>query len=53
LETGSAGRVARACPPDDLAADMYDLTQELCGAHGLPGYEISNHAGRGPNPGTT
>ena len=29
---------------DDLAADMYDLTQETCAAAGLPAYEISNHA---------
>ncbi|MSP44055.1 MAG: coproporphyrinogen III oxidase [Alphaproteobacteria bacterium] len=28
----------------DLAADLYELTQEICGAHGLPSYEISNHA---------
>jgi len=31
-------------PNDDLAADMYELTQELCGAAGLNRYEISNHA---------
>jgi len=31
-------------PEEDLAADMYDLTQDLCGAAGLPAYEISNHA---------
>lgn len=31
-------------PDHDLSADMYDLTQDLCDAHGLPGYEISNHA---------
>ena len=30
--------------PDELAADMYDLTQEMCTAHGLPAYEVSNHA---------
>jgi len=28
----------------DLAADLYELTQDICGAHGLPAYEISNHA---------
>ncbi len=28
----------------DMAADLYELTQEICGAHGLPAYEISNHA---------
>jgi putative oxygen-independent coproporphyrinogen III oxidase len=31
-------------PHDDLSADMYGLTQELCAAAGLPGYEVSNHA---------
>ena len=34
----------RGLPEDDLAADMYALTQEICAAHGLPGYEVSNHA---------
>ena len=34
----------RGLPEDDLAADMYALTQEVCAAHGLPGYEVSNHA---------
>ncbi|MBL4629474.1 MAG: coproporphyrinogen III oxidase [Roseicyclus sp.] len=34
----------RGLPEEDLAADMYDLTQDLCGAAGLPAYEISNHA---------
>ena len=29
---------------DDLAADLYDLTQELTEKAGLPCYEISNHA---------
>ena len=31
-------------PTDDLAADMYQATQDICTAHGLPAYEISNHA---------
>jgi putative oxygen-independent coproporphyrinogen III oxidase len=31
-------------PNDDLAADLYDLTQELTDKAGLPCYEISNHA---------
>lgn len=35
----------RGLPSEDLSADMYDLTQDLCGAAGLPAYEISNHAG--------
>ena len=29
---------------DDLAADLFDLTRERTAAHGLPAYEISNHA---------
>ncbi len=31
-------------PSDDIAADMYELTQEMMNARGLPAYEISNHA---------
>ena len=31
-------------PQEDLAADMFDLTQELCSADGVPAYEVSNHA---------
>ena len=34
----------RGLPVDDLSADMFDLTQEVCAAHGLPAYEVSNHA---------
>jgi putative oxygen-independent coproporphyrinogen III oxidase len=34
-------------PEDDLAADLYDLTQELTEKAGLPNYEISNHAAAG------
>lgn len=34
----------KGLPGEDLSADMYDLTQDLCGAAGLPAYEISNHA---------
>lgn len=34
----------RGLPDEDLGADLYDLTQDLCGAAGLPAYEISNHA---------
>lgn len=30
--------------PDDDQADLYELTQEICEAHGLPAYEVSNHA---------
>jgi oxygen-independent coproporphyrinogen-3 oxidase len=31
-------------PDDDLAAGLYETTQELTHAVGLPAYEISNHA---------
>ena len=31
-------------PDDDLARALYDTTQEVCDAAGLPAYEISNHA---------
>lgn len=31
-------------PDEDLAADLYFATQELCNAAGLPAYEVSNHA---------
>lgn len=31
----------------DLAADLYQLTQEICCDEGLPAYEVSNHARRG------
>ena len=37
-------RGALTPPPDDAAADMYALTQEVCASAGLPSYEISNHA---------
>jgi oxygen-independent coproporphyrinogen-3 oxidase len=29
---------------DDLAGDLFALTRDLTAAHGLPAYEISNHA---------
>ena len=31
-------------PDEDLAADFFELTQELTNEAGLPAYEISNHA---------
>jgi putative oxygen-independent coproporphyrinogen III oxidase len=31
-------------PDDDAAADLYQVTQEVADAAGLPAYEISNHA---------
>jgi len=46
--TAFAARAARGkltgLPNEDLSADMYDITQDLCGAAGLPAYEVSNHA---------
>jgi putative oxygen-independent coproporphyrinogen III oxidase len=38
----AAGRLV--VPPPDLARALFDVTQEVCEAHGLPAYEISNHA---------
>ncbi len=34
----------KGLPEDDIAADMYLLTQDICATHGLPAYEIANHA---------
>jgi oxygen-independent coproporphyrinogen-3 oxidase len=34
-------------PDNDLAADFYELTQDMTAAAGLPSYEISNHARAG------
>jgi len=31
-------------PEDDAAAEMYELTQAMTAAAGLPAYEVSNHA---------
>jgi oxygen-independent coproporphyrinogen-3 oxidase len=39
----AAGQLS-GLPDDERAADLYDATQELCAAAGLPAYEISNHA---------
>ena len=33
-----------AIPDDDHARDLYDVTQDVCAAAGLPAYEVSNHA---------
>jgi oxygen-independent coproporphyrinogen-3 oxidase len=38
----AAGKLA--VPDDDRARALYDMTQEVTAAHGLPAYEISNHA---------
>ncbi len=34
----------RGLPDEDRAVAMYETTQELCSAAGMPGYEVSNHA---------
>ncbi len=34
----------RGLPDEDLGADLYNLTQEICGTMGMPAYEVSNHA---------
>ncbi|CAH1652365.1 Heme chaperone HemW [Hyphomicrobiales bacterium] len=34
-------------PDDEVGRALYDVTQEVCAAHGLPAYEISNHAAAG------
>ncbi len=53
IEPGTAfgDRFARGglqgLPDEDLAADMYFLTQDICEAAGLPAYEVSNHARSG------
>jgi putative oxygen-independent coproporphyrinogen III oxidase len=38
----AAGKLS--VPGDDTARALYDTTQDVCAAHGLPAYEISNHA---------
>lgn len=50
IETGTAfgdryaaGKL-RDLPDEDLSADMYAATQEICAAAGFDGYEVSNHA---------
>ena len=39
----AAGRLT-GLPSEDLAADMYEVTQEVSAAAGMPAYEVSNHA---------
>ncbi len=31
-------------PDEDASRDLFDLTQDILDAHGLPAYEVSNHA---------
>lgn len=46
--TAFADRLARGglkgLPKDELAAEMYETTQDLTDKAGLPAYEVSNHA---------
>jgi oxygen-independent coproporphyrinogen-3 oxidase len=42
----AAGKL-RGLPGDDVAADMYALTNDVCNAAGFGGYEVSNHARAG------
>ena len=42
----AAGKL-RDLPDDDLAADMYLETQEICAEAGMAAYEVSNHAPAG------
>ena len=44
---GAAQRGAFALPDEDGAAELFEATQDICAAAGLPGYEISNHARAG------
>ena len=37
----------RGLPEEGLAADMFELTQDLTSRHGLHAYEVSNHAAPG------
>jgi putative oxygen-independent coproporphyrinogen III oxidase len=52
IEPGTAFHTAHArgdfaIPQDALAADLYEATQDLLEARGMPAYEISNHARQG------
>jgi len=42
FDLAEAGKLT--IPDAEAARRLYDLTQEVCGAAGLPSYEISNHA---------
>uniref|UniRef100_UPI003BAB12FB radical SAM family heme chaperone HemW n=1 Tax=Stappia sp. TaxID=1870903 RepID=UPI003BAB12FB len=35
---------ALVVPDADVGADLYELTQKVCAANGMPAYEVSNHA---------
>ncbi|CAA7617299.1 radical SAM family heme chaperone HemW [Magnetospirillum sp. UT-4] len=49
IEEGTAffplqARGALVLPDEDTAAGLFELTQRMCAAAGLPAYEVSNHA---------
>jgi oxygen-independent coproporphyrinogen-3 oxidase len=44
IEKGTAFDGTVQAADSDLAADLYEATQAVCAAAGLPAYEISNHA---------
>jgi oxygen-independent coproporphyrinogen-3 oxidase len=37
----------KGLPDEDRSVALYEITQDLCEAAGLPAYEVSNHAGAG------
>ena len=47
IENGTAFENTVRAADADLAAELYEMTQELCEKAGLPAYEISNHASSG------
>jgi oxygen-independent coproporphyrinogen-3 oxidase len=42
-DLAARGRL-RGLPDPELAADLYEITQDMCGEAGQPAYEVSNHA---------
>ena len=42
-ERYKAGKL-RGLPDEDLSADFYALTQDVCSSYNMPRYEVSNHA---------
>lgn len=50
IESGTAfaDRLARGglrgLPDEDLSVELFEATQEICAAAGMPAYEVSNHA---------
>ena len=52
IEPGTAyfdlhARGSLIVPDEDSATDLFEITQELTERHGLPAYEVSNHASEG------